>query len=71
MGANLRGTIKFFQVDRGFGFIRPEDGGPDVFVPISALASAGTLQEGDKVEYEFGTDRKSGRPKAENVRVVV
>ncbi|MGZ2506453.1 cold shock CspA family protein [Rhizobium beringeri] len=61
------GTVKFFNDDKGFGFITPEGGGQDVFVHVSALQSGGSLREGDKVSFEVGQDRKTGKSKAENV----
>jgi CspA family cold shock protein len=60
------GTVKFFNHDKGFGFITPENGGPDVFVHISAVAG-GAIQDGQKVSYDIGQDRKTGKSKAENV----
>lgn len=51
------GTVKFFNSEKGFGFITPDDGGKDLFVHISGI-SAGELQDGDKVEYEIGEGRK-------------
>jgi CspA family cold shock protein len=63
------GTVKFFNDDKGFGFITPENGGTDVFVHVSALRG-GSLREGDKVSYELGQDRKTGKSKAENVSVL-
>lgn len=53
------GTVKFFDANRGFGFIQPEDGAKDVFVHKSAVESAGmaTLTEGQKVNYEIVTER--------------
>ncbi|MBB3463028.1 cold-shock protein [Rhizobium sp. BK377] len=62
------GKVKFFYSDKGFGFITPEAGGPDVFVHVSALQYGGTLKEGQSVSYDLGQDRKSGKSKAENVR---
>jgi len=62
------GTVKFFNNDKGFGFITPENGGQDVFVHVSALQGGGSLREGQKVSYELGQDRKTGKAKAENVR---
>jgi cold shock protein len=59
--------VKFFNDDKGFGFITPENGGQDVFVHVSALQRGGTLREGQKVEFEVGQDRKTGKSKAENV----
>lgn len=65
------GTVKFFNVDKGYGFITPENGGTDVFVHVSALLQAGgSLQDGQKVSYEIGQDRKTGRARAENVRLL-
>jgi CspA family cold shock protein len=52
------GTVKFFNDDKGFGFITPENGGQDVFVHVSALERGGSLREGDKVSLELGQDRK-------------
>jgi cold shock protein len=64
------GTVKFFNDDKGFGFITPESGGQDVFVHVSALQGSGSLREGDKVSFEVGQDRKTGKSKAENVSVL-
>jgi cold shock protein len=64
------GTVKFFNADKGFGFITPENGGADVFVHVSALQRDGTLKEGQKVSYELGQDRKTGKSKAENISVL-
>ncbi|KIQ03405.1 MULTISPECIES: cold-shock protein [Rhizobium/Agrobacterium group] len=64
------GTVKFFNDDKGFGFITPEDGGTDVFVHVSSLQRGGSLREGDKVSFEVGQDRKTGKSKAENVSVL-
>ncbi|MDE1994212.1 MAG: cold-shock protein [Rhizobiaceae bacterium] len=65
------GTVKFFNDDKGFGFITPENGGQDVFVHVSALQQrGGSLREGDKVSFEIGQDRKTGKSKAENVSVL-
>ncbi|WP_412066342.1 cold-shock protein [Rhizobium sp. SYY.PMSO] len=63
------GTVKFFNADKGFGFITPENGGTDVFVHVSALQD-GSVREGQKVSYELGQDRRTGKSKAENVRIV-
>lgn len=64
------GTVKFFAQDKGFGFITPDNGGPDVFVHISAVGFGGSLQDGQKVSYELGQDRKTGKSKAENVTLL-
>jgi CspA family cold shock protein len=64
------GTVKWFNSQKGFGFIQPQDGSKDVFVHISAVERAGmdTLREGQKVSYEIVADRKSGKSSAENLR---
>jgi CspA family cold shock protein len=64
------GTVKFFNEDKGFGFITPENGGADVFVHVSALQGASTLKDGQRVSYDLGQDRKTGKSKAENVSVL-
>lgn len=61
------GTVKFFNQDKGFGFITPDNGGQDVFVHVSAVQGA-PLRDGAKVSYELGQDRKTGKSKAENVQ---
>jgi CspA family cold shock protein len=65
------GTVKFFNTDRGYGFIAPEDGSKDAFVHISAIERAGisTLSEGQKVEYELQPGR-DGKASAENLKLV-
>ncbi|MDL2406164.1 cold-shock protein [Rhizobium calliandrae] len=62
------GKVKFFNADKGYGFITPESGGTDVFVHVSALQYGDTLREGQSVSYDLGQDRKTGKSKAENVR---
>jgi CspA family cold shock protein len=64
------GTVKFFNTQKGFGFIRPSDGSKDVFVHISAVQRAGltTLVEGQKVSYEVITER--GKEAASNLQAV-
>ncbi|WP_145646604.1 cold-shock protein [Rhizobium sp. SG570] len=62
------GKVKFFNADKGFGFITPDAGGDDVFVHVSALQYGDLLKEGQSVSYDLGQDRKSGRSRAENVR---
>jgi CspA family cold shock protein len=64
------GTVKFFAQDKGFGFITPDNGGPDVFVHISAVGFGGSLTDGQKVSFDVGQDRKTGKSKAENVIVL-
>ncbi|WP_430911246.1 cold-shock protein [Methylobacterium sp. sgz302541] len=60
------GTVKWFNDQKGFGFIQPDDGGKDVFVHISAVERAGLrgLVEGQKISYELETDRRSGKQAA-------
>jgi cold shock protein len=65
------GTVKWFNGQKGFGFIQPDDGGSDVFVHISAVERAGlsSLAEGQKVSFEIKADPKRGKSSAENLRV--
>ncbi len=60
------GTVKWFNTQKGFGFIQPDAGGNDVFVHISAVERAGlnTLNEGQKISYELETDRRAGKQSA-------
>jgi len=62
------GTVKFFNSNKGFGFISPTDGGNDVFVHVTALERAGIdgLREGDQVSYEVVSER--GKLAASNIR---
>ena len=64
------GTVKWFNSQKGFGFIAPEDGGKDVFVHISAVERSGlnSLNEGQKVSFDIVDDRKTGKSAAENLR---
>jgi cold shock protein len=66
-----QGTIKFFNAERGYGFIKPDDGGRDIFVHITAVAQAGleTLNEGQRVSYEIEPDKKGKGSKAVEVRL--
>jgi len=66
------GTVKWFNATKGFGFIQPDNGGKDAFVHISAIerAGLGTLNEGQKVEFELVTDRRSGKQSADNLKAV-
>ncbi|MCP1733383.1 CspA family cold shock protein [Bradyrhizobium japonicum] len=63
------GTVKWFNSQKGFGFIQPVDGSSDVFVHISAVERAGlsNLAEGQKVRYEVKTDRMRGKVSAESL----
>ena len=64
------GTVKWFNATKGFGFIAPDAGGPDVFVHISAVERSGLmgLSDGQKVPYDVVADRRSGKSSAENLR---
>jgi cold shock protein len=61
-----QGTVKFFDAGRGYGFIKPDGGGRDIFVHITAVEQAGlqSLDEGQRVSYEIEADKRSKRPKA-------
>lgn len=65
------GTVKFFNMTKGFGFIEPENGEKDVFVHISAVERSGLagLSEGQKVSFDIEADRRSGKIAAANLRV--
>ena len=66
------GTVKWFNTQKGFGFIAPDGGGQDAFVHISAVERAGmnSLNEGQKVSYELQSDRKTGKMSAEGLKAV-
>ena len=65
----ITGTVKFFNADKGYGFIQPETGGDDAFVHISAVEAAGmrTLDKDQRVSYELETDRR-GKTSAVNLQ---
>ena len=65
------GTVKWFNEQKGFGFIQPDGGSKDVFVHISAVerAGLGTLKEGQKVSFEMETDQRTGKTSAGNLKV--
>ena len=65
----MAGTVKFFNGERGYGFITPDDGGRDVFVHISAVEQAGLkdLPEGRRVTFDVEADKKGKGPKAINL----
>jgi CspA family cold shock protein len=65
------GKVKWFNGQKGFGFIAPDDGGNDVFVHISAVERAGLshLNEGQKVSYEVKADPRRGKSSAENLKI--
>ncbi|MGA3301792.1 MAG: cold-shock protein [Methylovirgula sp.] len=66
------GTVKWFNAQKGFGFIAPDNGGADAFVHISAVerAGLGSLHEGQKVGFELVADRKSGKMSADNLKAL-
>ena len=65
-----QGTVKWFNGDKGFGFIEPDDGGKDVFVHFSAIQGSGyrSLEEGQRVSFETSQGQKG--PQADNVQIV-
>ena len=64
------GTVKWFNTQKGYGFIQPDQGGKDIFVHVSAVerSDLGRLSEGQKVGYEIERDRKTGRESAVSLR---
>lgn len=64
------GTVKWFNAQKGFGFIQPDDGGIDVFVHVSAVERAGLvgLAEGQKIAYEIVADRRTGKQSAGDLK---
>ncbi|MEX0751786.1 MAG: cold-shock protein [Xanthobacteraceae bacterium] len=66
----IKGTVKWYNDQRGYGFIQPADGGKDVFVHATALEQSGTrsLSEGQKVMFELQTDRRTGKTSAVNLK---
>ena len=66
------GTVKWFNSQKGFGFIQPDDGGSDAFVHISDVERAGMsdLREGQKIAFELVSDRKSGKMSADNLKAM-
>lgn len=64
------GTVKWFNAQKGYGFIQPDNGGPDVFVHISAVERSGLpgLNDGQKVTYDIVKDRRTGKSSADNLR---
>jgi CspA family cold shock protein len=65
------GVVKFFNTEKGYGFIKPDGGGNDIFVHITAVEQAGlrSLSEGQKISYEIEPDKKGKGPKAVNLSV--
>ncbi|BBE71351.1 cold-shock protein [Oharaeibacter diazotrophicus] len=66
------GTVKWFNATKGFGFIQPDDGGPDAFVHISAVERAGlrSIVEGQKLGYDVERDSRSGKMAASNLQSI-
>lgn len=64
-----QGTVKFFNAEKGYGFIKPDSGGADIFVHITALQAAGLpgLKEGQKINFDIEPDKKGKGPKAINL----
>jgi CspA family cold shock protein len=65
------GVVKFFNTERGYGFVKPDDGGRDVFVHITAVEAAGlkSLNEGQRISFDVEPDKKGKGPKAVNLVV--
>ena len=66
-----QGSVKFFNADKGYGFIKPDGGGPDIFVHVTAVEAAGlhSLNEGQKVTFEIEADKKGKGPKAIDLKL--
>lgn len=66
-----QGTVKFFNAEKGYGFIKPDDGGRDIFVHITAVETAGlrSLAEGQRITYEIEPDKKGKGPKAVSLQL--
>lgn len=65
-----QGTVKWYNEQKGYGFIQPDDGSKDVFVHVSAVERAGmrSLNDGQKVSFDLVSDRKTGKTSADNLR---
>ena len=66
----MAGVVKFFNAERGYGFIKPDDGGRDVFVHITAVERAGlkALNEGQRISFDVEPDKKGNRPEGRQSR---
>ncbi len=67
----ITGTVKWFNSQKGYGFIQPESGGKDVFVHVTALEAAGisSLNDGQRVKFEMQTDKRTNRESAVNLQL--
>ena len=67
-----KGTDKWFNTQKGYGFVQPDAGGPDVFVHISAVERAGMrgLNEGQKISYEIVADKRTGKSSADQLQAI-
>jgi CspA family cold shock protein len=68
----MAGTVKFFNAEHGYGFIKPDDGGPDVFVHVTAVERAGlkSLPDGQRISFDVEPDKKGKGPKAVNLVIM-
>ena len=66
------GIVKWFNLQKGYGFIAPDDGGKDAFLHVSALERAGinNVREGQKLSFELSTDKRTGKMAAENISLL-
>jgi CspA family cold shock protein len=67
-----QGSVKFYNAERGYGFIKPDDGGRDIFVHVTAVEQAGlnSLNEGQRVAFEIEADKKGKGPKAVDLSLI-
>jgi CspA family cold shock protein len=70
MSTKQRGTVKWFDADRGFGFLKRSDGGDNVFVHVRSVVSGVSPLQGDVVWFEVGVNPRTGRTQANNVQIV-
>jgi cold shock protein len=68
----MKGSCKFWNANKGYGFLLPNDGGPDCFVHISSLQASGLqeLTSGQEVFFDVVTNKRDGRPMAENIAII-